>query len=47
MMYEICDELDMPYEKSGTTVFATDESAKRKSFRSWKALPETTWKPGS
>ena len=26
MMYEICDELDVPYEKSGTTVFATDES---------------------
>lgn len=22
MMYEICDELDVPYEKSGTTVFA-------------------------
>ena len=26
MMYEICDELDVPYEKSGTTIFATDES---------------------
>ena len=26
MMYEICDELDVAYEKSGCTIFATDES---------------------
>lgn len=26
MMYEICDELDVPYLKNGTTIFATDDN---------------------
>ncbi len=26
MMYQLCDELSVPYEKSGTTIFATDDN---------------------
>ena len=26
MMYEVCDELDVPYLKNGTTIFAADEN---------------------
>lgn len=26
MMYDLCDELDVPYEKNGTTIFATDDA---------------------
>jgi len=29
MMYPLCDELDVPYQKSGTTIFATDDSGMR------------------
>ena len=33
MMYEICDELDVPYEKSGTTIFATDDSGMKELYK--------------
>lgn len=26
MMYQLCDELDVPYQKSGTTIFAVDDA---------------------
>lgn len=29
LMYQICDELDVPYLKNGTTIFATDENGMR------------------
>jgi glycerol-3-phosphate dehydrogenase len=33
MMYEICDELDVPYLKNGTTVFATDEQGMQELYK--------------
>ncbi len=33
MMYEICDELDVPYLKNGTTIFATDDSGMKELYK--------------
>ena len=33
LMYQICDELSVPYLKNGTTIFATDESGMRELYK--------------
>ncbi|MDO5133047.1 MAG: NAD(P)/FAD-dependent oxidoreductase [Eubacteriales bacterium] len=33
LMYRICDELEVPYLKNGTTVFATDENGMRELYK--------------
>ena len=38
MMYEICDELDVPYEKSGTDSFRHRRKRHEGASASWKAL---------
>lgn len=47
MMYEICDELDVPYEKSGTTVFATDESGHERASEAGRLCRENHVEAGS